>query len=153
MTFRLPRTAPKPLRRTSNGALAALLTLMLSGPPAQATADPFDLPEMGSSADMVMSVSDQRALAQEFMKWVRKTLKVSDDPMLTDYLQTLGSQLVSASREGSAHYNFFLVDDPSVNAFAGPSGNIGVNAGLILAAETEAELAAVLAHEIAHVSQ
>jgi predicted Zn-dependent protease len=116
-------------------------------------ADAFDLPDFGSSASTIMSPAEQRELGRQFMKWVRKALDVSDDPLLTDYIQTLGSQLVVAGREGSGKYDFFIVEEPSINAFAGPAGHIGINAGLILAAETEAELAAVVAHEIAHVSQ
>jgi len=134
-------------------ALGILAVGLLAGMPAQAPADAFDLPEMGSSADSVMSAAEQRELGREFMKWVRKALKVSSDPVLTDYIQTLGNQLAAAGREGAGNYDFFIVDDPSINAFAGPAGHIGVNAGLIMAAETESELAAVVAHELAHVSQ
>jgi predicted Zn-dependent protease len=129
-------------------AIGILLSL-----PTRTLADAMDLPEMGSSADSVMSAAEQRELGQEFMKWVRKALKVSQDPVLTDYIQSLGKELVTAGREGTGNYDFFIIEDPSINAFAGPAGHIGVNAGLIMAAETEAELAAVVAHEIAHVSQ
>ncbi|MGB5735919.1 MAG: M48 family metalloprotease [Thiohalocapsa sp.] len=132
------------------GALGVGLLLSL---PVRAPADAFDLPEMGSSADSVMSPAEQRELGREFMKWVRKALKVSSDPVLTDYIQSLGNQLAAAGREGAGNYDFFLVEDQSINAFAGPAGHIGINAGLIMAAETEAELAAVVAHELAHVSQ
>jgi predicted Zn-dependent protease len=128
--------------------LAALLLLL----PSLGPADPFALPDFGSSADTLMSRTEERDLGQEFMKWVRKALPVSSDPVLTDYLQTLGHQLAAASGH-PGHYEFFLIDEPTVNAFAGPNGYIGVFAGLILAAQTEGELAAVLAHELAHVSQ
>jgi predicted Zn-dependent protease len=119
---------------------------------AAAAADAFALPDFGSSADTIMSRGEQRELGREFMKWVRKGLPISEDPLLTDYLETLGNQLVASSGQ-PGRYRFFLIDAPTVNAFAGPDGNIGVFAGLVLAAQTEAELAAVMAHEIAHVSQ
>jgi predicted Zn-dependent protease len=128
---------------------ALLLAAVLAG---NTAADPFALPDFGSSADTVLSRSEQRELGQEFMKWVRKSLPVSQDPLLTDYIETLGRQLVTASGQ-SGQYRFFMIDEATVNAFAGPDGNIGVFAGLVLATQTEAELAAVLAHEIAHVSQ
>ncbi|WP_201245887.1 M48 family metalloprotease [Halochromatium salexigens] len=128
--------------------LAAMLVLL----PAMGPADPFALPDFGSSADSLMSRAEERDLGQEFMKWVRKALPVSDDPVLTDYLETLGQQLVAASGN-PGRYRFFLVEEPTINAFAGPDGHIGVFAGLILAAETEGELAGVIAHELAHVSQ
>lgn len=131
---------------------ALLLAFLITLAPAAASADPFALPDFGSSADTMMSRAEERDLGREFMKWVRKALPVSDDPVLTDYLQTLGQQLVAASGN-PGQYRFFLIDEPTVNAFAGPDGQIGVFAGLVLAAQTEGELAAVIAHELAHVSQ
>ncbi|MCG6940017.1 MAG: M48 family metalloprotease [Thiohalocapsa sp.] len=133
--------------------IACILSLTLVAAPGSIYADAMDLPDFGSPADNVMTLAEQRELGIEFMKWMRQSLDISTDPLITDYIQTLGHRLVSASRETRGHYDFFVVEDPRINAFAGPAGNIGVNAGLILAAETESELAAVLAHEIAHVSQ
>lgn len=147
----MPAALPRHRLRAALAGCLLALTLLL--PPLHATGDALDLPDFGSTADGVMSLSEQRELGREFMKWVRKTLDVSEDPLLTDYVQSLGHRLVSASRETRGRYDFFVVEDPRINAFAGPAGNIGVNAGLILAAETESELAAVVAHEIAHVSQ
>ncbi|WP_058556711.1 M48 family metalloprotease [Thiohalocapsa sp. ML1] len=142
--------APKPLRAVLF-ALCVLSGSLVGG--AASVGDALDLPDMGNSADAVLTLTEQRELGQEFMKWVRKSLDVSEDPLLTDYVQSLGRKLVAASRDTRGRYDFFVVEDPRINAFAGPSGNIGVNAGLILAAETESELAAVMAHEVAHVSQ
>jgi predicted Zn-dependent protease len=133
--------------------IACLLSLALVAGPGYVGADALDLPDFGSPADGALSPSEQRELGREFMKWVRQSLDISTDPLITDYVQTLGHRLVNASRESRGQYDFFVVEDPRINAFAGPAGNIGVNSGLILAAETESELAAVLAHEIAHVSQ
>lgn len=143
------RTARLPARRARFAVAVGLLAALL---PPLATADPFALPDFGSSADTLMSRAKERDLGREFMKWVRKALPVSDDPVLTDYLETLGKQLAAASGQ-PGHYAFFLIDEPTVNAFAGPDGRIGVFAGLVLAAQTEGELAAVIAHELAHVSQ
>lgn len=131
---------------------AALLAVALLISVAPLRAESYQLPDFGSSADTVLSLADQRALARAFMKSVRKALPVIDDPVLDDYIQRLGHDLVRSHGEGGS-YRFFLIDQPMVNAFAGPSGQIGVFAGLVLAAETESELAAVVAHEIAHVSQ
>ncbi|MFP4062294.1 MAG: M48 family metalloprotease [Halochromatium sp.] len=131
---------------------ALIVAIMLVLLPAMGSADPFALPDFGSSADRLMSRAEERDLGQEFMKWVRKALPISDDPVLTDYLETLGQQLVAASGH-PGRYRFFLIEEPTINAFAGPDGHIGVFAGLILATETEGELASVIAHELAHVSQ
>jgi len=113
----------------------------------------FDLPDFGSSADILMSSSQERRLGKEFMKSVREALPTIDDPLLTDYLESLGNRLVAASGAGAGRYSFFFIDNPTINAFAGPDGNIGAFSGLVLASESESELAAVLAHEIAHVTQ
>lgn len=155
MSLRNPVFPPMPPlpARLRAVVVGCLLALALVGPAQQVQGDALDLPDFGSSADTMLSLAEQRELGLEFMKWVRKTLDVSTDPLLTDYVQSLGRRLVRASRETSGRYDFFVVEDPRINAFAGPAGNIGINAGLILAAETESELAAVIAHEIAHVSQ
>ncbi len=76
-----------------------------------------------------------------------------DDPEVNDYLQDLGHRLVAAVPDTRLDFEFFAVPDPVVNAFALPGGFVGVNVGLILLTQTESELAAVLAHEISHVTQ
>ncbi len=153
MTADKPHARGGPRRSLRDLLIACLLSLALVVAPGPIGADALDLPDFGSPAEGVMSLSQQRELGREFMKWVRQSLDISTDPLITDYVQTLGQRLVNASRESRGRYHFFVVEDPRINAFAGPAGNVGINAGLILAAETESELAAVLAHEIAHVSQ
>ncbi len=131
--------------------LALLVGLLVTG--VAPRADPFKLPDFGSSADTLMSSAEERQLGKAFMRSVRKALPVLDDALLTDYLEDLGNRLVAASGSGSGPFTFFFIDQPMVNAFAGPDGQIGVFAGLVTTSETESELAAVIAHEIAHVSQ
>ena len=116
-------------------------------------AQTYRLPDLGSSAETLLSSGAEVRLGQVFMRRVREALPVLDEPLLTDYIESLGQTLVSADRAASGRFTFFVIDQPVVNAFAGPGGHIGVYAGLILAAETESELAAVIAHEIAHVTQ
>jgi predicted Zn-dependent protease len=132
-------------------ALAVLLALPLGT--SAAPADPLRLPDLGSPTDTLLSTAEKRALGQAFMRYVRRMLPVSDDAVLTDYIESLGRQIVRAGGDNTGNFDFFVVEQPAVNAFAGPSGHIGVFSGLILASETEAELAAVIAHEVAHVSQ
>ncbi|EXJ13198.1 beta-barrel assembly-enhancing protease [Imhoffiella purpurea] len=142
-------TKPRPRIRRLLFAAGALAAVGLASPPAQA----YRLPDMGSSADAVMSTGAEQRLGKAFMRSVRESLKVVDDPTLTSYIESLGQTLVAADPEASGNFTFFLIDEPVINAFAGPGGYIGVFAGLVLAAETESELAAVMAHEIAHVTQ
>ena len=123
------------------------------GNTAALTSRPLDLPDFGSSADTVMTTGEEQRLGQAFMQSVRKALPIDTDPLLNDYIISLGRELVAASGTGAGSYTFFLIDEPVINAFAGPGGYIGVYAGLILATSSEGELAAVMAHEIAHVTQ
>lgn len=87
------------------------------------------------------------------MRHVRLELPVSDDPEISDYIQRLGFKLIASSEFQTRHFHFFVINEPSINAFAGPHGYIGVNAGLILQSENESEVASVVAHEISHVTQ
>jgi predicted Zn-dependent protease len=113
----------------------------------------FRLPDLASSEDAVMSPAAQRRLGQAFIRSVRTELPVIDDPMLTDYLVRLGRRLAAASGSSDTRYTFFLIDQPVINAFAGPGGYIGVYTGLVLATDSESELAAVIAHEMGHIQQ
>lgn len=127
-----------------------LLTLLIVQRPVVHAAQ---LPDMGSSAGALMTLEDERQLGKEFMRNVRYQLKLIEDPILDEYIQTLGQGLASHLDQVDYQYQFFIVDDDSINAFAGPGGYIGVHSGLIHASQTVDELASVLAHEIAHVSQ
>jgi predicted Zn-dependent protease len=116
-------------------------------------AQQLDLPDFGSSADLVMPSAQEHRLGMEFMKNVRESFSIVEDPLLTDYLESLGNRLVANSGTAPGRFRFFFIQDPAINAFAGPDGYVGVFSGLVLASESESELAAVLAHEIAHVTQ
>lgn len=111
-----------------------------------------DLPELGSSADVVMSAEEKKRLIAEFRNYIQNSLNLVQDPLSNEYIQRLGEKLAAyVDREQT--FTFFIVDDPTINAFAGPGGYIGIHTGLIYATRSEDELASVLAHEIAHVTQ
>ncbi|QKT04374.1 M48 family metallopeptidase [Ectothiorhodospiraceae bacterium 2226] len=131
--------------------LFALVGLL--GAAAGHAAGPLDLPEMGSSSSTVLSAEQERQIGESAMRSLRSALRLLDDPVVESYVQNLGDRLAAYANETTYQFTFFVVDDPSINAFAMPGGYIGVHVGLILAAESEHELAAVLAHEIAHVTQ
>ena len=111
------------------------------------------LPDFGDSAEATLSPADERALGEAFMREIRARLTLVDDPLVEQYIQSLGYRLVAASDRRDLGFTFFVVEDESLNAFAAPGGFIGLNSGMILATESESELASVLAHEIAHVTQ
>lgn len=131
-----------------------LLSLLLSlAPLGNTQAVDLQLPELGASAGSVMTPKQERDLGRAFMRSVRRNQAVLEDPLIADYVQHLGNQITQNTSEGTGSFDFFVIDNPQINAFAGPGGHIGVYSGLIMTTETESELAAVLAHEVAHVTQ
>ena len=87
------------------------------------------------------------------MAQLRSAGAMMDDPIVTEYIQNLGARLAGHANDGDHRFEFFMVEDDAINAFALPGGYIGVHSGLILASEQESEVAGVLAHEVAHVTQ
>ena len=111
------------------------------------------LPDFGDVSEAALSPADERALGEAFMREIRARLTLVDDPLVERYVKSLGYRLVASSDRRDLQFTFFVVDAPSLNAFAAPGGFIGINSGMILATQSESELASVLAHEIAHVTQ
>ena len=112
-----------------------------------------DLPDLGEVSRQYFSDQEEQTLGRTIMRDVYADPRYLDDPEIENYLNQLGYKLVSVSARNQRTFNFFVVDDPTINAFAMPGGNIGVHTGLLLAAQSESELASVIAHEIAHVTQ
>ncbi|MDP2879838.1 MAG: M48 family metalloprotease [Sulfuricella sp.] len=111
------------------------------------------LPDLGEASQSGFSPQTERRIGEAIMADVRHDRSLVDDSELTDYLNNLGYRLVASSAENRQDFEFFVLRDSTLNAFALPGGFIGVHTGLILAAQSESELAAVLGHEIAHVTQ
>lgn len=126
------------------GAAALFLTPVLA-------AD--TLPDLGEASQTVFSAQTERKVGEAIMRDIRLDRAYLDDAEVTDYLNNLGYRLAAQSTNNRQEFEFFLIQDGTLNAFALPGGYIGVHTGLILAAQTESELAGVLAHEIAHVTQ
>ena len=112
-----------------------------------------DLPDIGDSSFAALSQHDEEALGEAFIRSVRRSLPIMNDPVVEEYVQALGYRLAANSSNYFRAFDFFVVDSNQINAFAGPGGYIGINSGLILVAHSESEVAAVMAHEIAHVTQ
>lgn len=130
--------------------VAMLLALFGAGP--VGLAEP-DLPQMGDASGTLISPEEEKRLGEAFMREIRRSVRIVDDPELTDYLQALGSGLASQTDSYLRDFTFFWVDNTAINAFAAPGGYIGVHTGLILATDDESELASVVAHEVAHITQ
>ena len=133
--------------------LKSLACLILATACGSAAAQVNNLPDFGSPADSVITRSQEAQLGRSVMAQLRNAGAVMDDPELTEYIQGVGARLAGHASDGQQDFEFFIVDDPAINAFALPGGYIGVNSGLLLASESESELAGVLAHEVAHVTQ
>lgn len=112
-----------------------------------------ELPELGDVSQTVMSHRDEERIAEEILREVAVSDEVLQDVEVVDYLRSLGKRLAKASDDQQQAFHFFVVKQPSINAFAMPGGVIGVHTGLFLASNTESELAGVLGHEIGHVTQ
>ena len=104
-------------------------------------------------AGVLISPQQEYGIGQAFFWQLQQSVDLIDDPEVNSYLQTIGARLVSNSDTPSLPFTFFMVPDPSVNAFAAPGGFIGIHSGLLLTSQSEDEMASVLAHEITHVSQ
>ena len=128
-------------------------SLILSCACASVGAQGTNLPDFGSPADSVITRSQEEQLGRGVVAQLRNAGAVMEDPLLTEYIQGIGARLAGHASDGQEDFDFFIVDDSAINAFALPGGYIGVNAGLLLTSETESELAGVLAHEVAHVTQ
>lgn len=131
--------------------LSAALTLALAVPLAGAQEN--KLPDIGSSAGELLTPARQAEYGGMMLRELRNYGYLLDDPLVDDWLQTMGARLGSNSAQPRQSYTFFMLKDRQINAFATLGGYIGVNAGLVLTAEREDEVAAVLSHEIAHVTQ
>lgn len=112
-----------------------------------------NLPEMGSSAGQLLTPAKRAEYGSMMLAQMRHYNLILEDPLLNRWLNDVGQQLGRNSAKPGQDFTFFLVKDRQINAFATLGGYIGMNAGLILAADKEDEVAGVLSHEIAHVTQ
>lgn len=152
-------TATPPLLRRTSAVMAAVLALSSALPPAAAQ---VRLPSLGETSETDLAIADERRIGDAFMREGRRDPQFLDDPLLQDYLQSLWQPLLATARE-QGHigpevdtafaWEAFLVLDRQINAFALPGGYVGVNLGLIAITQSSDELASVLAHEMAHVTQ
>jgi predicted Zn-dependent protease len=112
-----------------------------------------DLPDLGSPATAAVSLDEEYQVGLMWARQMRSQGMVLEDPEITDYIQEIGHSLSSHAEEGQHQFNYAVLRDPVINAFAMPGGFIMINSGLFLATRNENELAGVMAHETAHVTQ
>lgn len=132
--------------------LAVVLVVLTLSVPAAAQST-VRLPDLGGSSTQVLTPEQARSFPLDFEHYMRAHELLIDDPLIRGYFEDMGYRLVSYSDRASEPFHFFVLREPSINAFAMPAGVIGLHTGLILAASDESEVAGVVAHEIAHVTQ
>ncbi|MFW5446664.1 MAG: M48 family metalloprotease [Methylophagaceae bacterium] len=132
---------------------ALLFVGLWGGPLFVAQAADIDLPEIGDSTGSIISPQEEYQIGQSFFWRLQQSIDLIDDPEVNSYLRSVGARLVANSDAPHLPFTFFMVPNTSVNAFAAPGGFIGIHSGLMLTSQTEDEMASVLSHEIAHITQ
>ena len=113
----------------------------------------LNLPNLGDRVSGVVSLEQERIIGQGFLEQVYAQAPLINDPIIQEYTELLIYRLSETSQVKDRDFTIVLIDEKSLNAFAAPGGVIGVNGGLFLNADNEAQLASVLGHELAHLSQ
>lgn len=116
-------------------------------------AENHNLPQLGDRASSIISLEEEREIGQQLLRSLRAQAPLMSDPLLQDYLEHLIYRLALNSELQDRRIEVVLINARPINAFAAPGGVVGVHSGLFLYAETEHEIAAILAHELAHLSQ
>jgi predicted Zn-dependent protease len=144
------------MRPSLRPALAVLLSLLLAVPPAALAGD--DKKDVSKIGDRdvggglnLYSLEREIALGKQMAQMVEQSARMVDDPVVVEYVDRVAQNLVRNS-DAKVPFTVKVIDSDEINAFALPGGFFFVNSGLILAADEEAELAGVMAHEIAHVT-
>jgi len=112
-----------------------------------------DLPEIGTAGAGSLTIAKEKQYGWAFNMMANQSLAVVNDPVLNSYITNLGQNIVSHASSVKLPFKFYLIRDREINAAAYLGGNVIVNTGLFLYAKTESELASVLAHEVAHITQ
>ena len=134
-------------------AIIFALAIFSTSEPSIYAQDGINLPDFGDSSGQLISPEEERKFGKRFYEYITEKASLNKDLEVHEYIESLGQKLVHSSDLSKTPFHFFVVMDPAINAFAGPGGYIGINAGLILKSDQEGELASVMAHEIAHVTQ
>ncbi|MGL4735242.1 MAG: M48 family metalloprotease [Enterovibrio sp.] len=134
----------------------SLLSLVIAALPALSADNNFSydqLPSIGTIATSTLSIDKEIAYGDAYMRTLRASEPVVNDPVLNNYINILGATLLRSAQDVKTPFEFFLVQKNEINAFAFFGGHIGLNTGLFYHAQSESELASVIAHEIAHLTQ
>ena len=145
------------MRHFCYGTLALLLTMSSAFAAPQSdgisSSSDFNLPQIGEAGANSVTPEQEYQAGIQIMDQLRNGGAILDDPLIHEYIDNLGHQLSSHSDNPTLHFEYFVLNDPTINAVTLPGGFIGVNSGMFLASDNEDELAGVMAHETGHVTQ
>lgn len=133
--------------------LLLLLAALLANTANAQVKDPIDLPELGDASSALFSLEKEYQLGRAWLRAFRSRVDSVSDPLLQDYVEELTYRLATHSELKDRRLDIVIVNNRKINAFAVPGGVLGIHNGLLLQAETEAQFASVLSHELAHLSQ
>ena len=111
------------------------------------------LPSLGDASSGSISLAGEYDLGRLWLSLFRSSAKEYDDPISKSYVKDFIYRISETSEVRDRRYEFIILDDPSINAFAAPGGIIGINTGMFIKTETEGQFASVMCHELAHLSQ
>ncbi len=138
-------------KKTLAATLIAALTLSLAAPALADSAD--SLPDMGTSAGSTLSIGQEMQMGDYYVRQLRGSAPLISDPLLVQYINSLGLRLVSHANSVKTPFHFYLINNDEINAFAFFGGNVVLHSALFRYADNESQLASVMAHEISHVTQ
>ncbi|MDN5449638.1 MAG: M48 family metalloprotease, partial [Enterobacterales bacterium] len=128
--------------------------LLLTGSmPSQADPNDDQLPDIGTTAGNTLSINQELAMGDFYVRQLRASTPLINDPLLIEYINGLGMRLVSHAHSVRTPFHFYLVRNDEINAFAFFGGNVVLHSALFRYTDNESQLASVMAHEISHVTQ
>ncbi|WP_085759489.1 M48 family metalloprotease [Oceanicoccus sagamiensis] len=133
--------------------LLLLLATLLTGTANAQTKEEIQLPELGDASSALFSLEKEYQLGRAWLRVFRSRVEAINDPLLQDYVEELTYKLATHSELKDRRLDIIIVNNRAINAFAVPGGVLGIHNGLLLQAETEAQFASVMSHELAHLSQ
>lgn len=142
------------LIRFNRGLLASLIVTLLAAQTLPARADVSDnLPDIGTTAGGTLSINQELAMGDFYVRQLRASAPLINDPLLNQYINELGQRLVAHANSVRTPFHFFLIQNDELNAFAFFGGNVVLHSSLFRYTDNESQLASVMAHEISHVTQ
>ncbi|MCP3906522.1 MAG: M48 family metallopeptidase [Oceanicoccus sp.] len=133
--------------------LWTLLAALLINPATAQVKQEIELPELGDASSALFSLDKEYQLGRAWLRVFRSRVEIVSDPLLQGYVEELTYKLATHSELKDRRLDIIIVNNQAINAFAVPGGVLGIHNGLLLQAETEAQFASVMSHELAHLSQ